>query len=218
MRTLIPKCPTWYGLRGLGRSPISRMTLLIPVLGSIILFSTGANDIMQLSAEMLGVEDKKVIQISRQNAFFLYFGLLFFSIATLIYNAMCPMVIKEFKTEYDYYESEYGIITRNRAKNIQDQIKRLYGVDLNYNFDLKTENQNAARALGFLDNTASESREFWLRAKSQPVADLLQTHYLLENRSSVGVRRTIYGAYGVAFFLIAVPSVTTLGKIIQVLF
>ncbi len=214
----IPDCPTWYDLRGLGRSPISRMTILIPVFGSLILFSTAANDFINLSADFLGMDQEDAAQISRRNSFFLYFGLIIFSVSTLAYNALCPMVVKEFKTEYDYYEAEARIITKDRAKKLQDHLNVDFGADLAFNFDLTADNQKAARALGFQDNTTSENREFWLRAKSQPVADLFQTHYAIENLSKIKTRRAIYGAYLVSFCFIAVPTATTLWKVLLALF
>lgn len=218
MAISIPDCPTWYDLRGLGRSPISRMTILIPVFGSLILFSTAANDFINLSADFLGMEQEDAAQISRRNSLFLYFGLLIFSVSTLAYNALCPMVIKEFKTEYDYYEAESKIITKDRAKRLQEHLNRDFEADLGFDFDLTAENQTAARALGFQDNTTSENREFWLRAKSQPVADLFQAHYTIENISKIKTRRAIYGAYLVSFGFIAVPTATTLWKVLQALF
>ena len=217
MGVSIPNCPTWYDLRGLGRSPISRMTILIPVFGSIILFSTAFNDFISLSADFLGMDQELAAQISRRNSFFLYFGLLIFSISTLAYNALCPMVVKEFQTDYDYYEAESNIITKDRAKKLQDRLNTDFGANLTFSFDLTAENQQAARALGFQDNTTSDNREFWLRAKSQPVADLLQQHYSIENKSKIKTRRAIYGAYLVSFGFIAVPSATTLWKVLQAL-
>lgn len=214
----IPDCPTWYDLRGLGRSPISRMTILIPVFGSLILFSTAANDFINLSADFLGMEPDVAAQISRRNSLFLYFGLLIFSVSTLAYNALCPMVVKEFKTEYDYYEAESKIVTKDRAKRLQERLNADFGADLNFDFDLTNDDQAAARALGFQDNTTAENREFWLRAKSQPVADLLQSHYTIENTSKIKTRRTVYGAYLVSFGFIAVPTATTLWKVLQALF
>lgn len=214
----IPNCPTWYDLRGLGRSPISRMTILIPVFGSLILFSTAVNDFISLSADFLGVDQEVAAQISRRNSFFLYFGLLIFSISTLAYNALCPVVVKEFQTEYDYYEAESNIVTKDRADTLQNRLNEDFAANLAFNFELTAENHQAARAIGFLDNTTSENREFWLRAKSQLVSDLLQKHYAIENTSKIKTRRAIYGAYLVSFVFIAVPSATTLLRVLLALF
>lgn len=210
----LPNCPTWYGLRGLGRSPISRLTILIPIFGSFILFSSAVNDLVSLSAEFMGMDPDEAISISRRNSFFLYFGLIIFSLSTLAYNSLCPTIVKEFSTEYDYFEAEMQIITQNRAQGFQDELNKNFQADLTYDFNMATDDAQAARALGFQNNTTAESREFWLRAKSQPVADLLQTHYSLENSSRLGLRRTILGAYLVAFVFIAVPSAVTLSKVL----
>ena len=169
-------CPTWYDMRGLGRSPISRMTILIPVLGSIIIFSTAVNDFISLSAAFLELDAERATQISRRSSFFLYFGLLIFSGSTLAYNAFCPVVVKEFQTEYDYYEAEAKIITKERAKTLHQELCATHEVNLSFNFELLAGEQQAARAMDFQDSTTAESREFWYRAKSQPVADLLQKH------------------------------------------
>jgi len=216
MQMSFPKCPSWYDLRGLGRSPISRMTILIPIFGTLILFSSALNEFISLSATILEIDPETAVQISRRNSFFLYFGLLVFSLSTLAYNALCPPVVKEFPTEYDYYDAELRIITKDRATRLQGDLNSQFQEDLEYKFSLTEDDAKAARALGFFNNNTSESREFWLKAKSQPVADLLQKHYRLENASRVGVRRAIYGAYLASFVLIAVPSVITLWKVLQV--
>ena len=84
--------------------------------------------------------------------------------------------MKEFQTEYDYYEAEAKIITKERAKTLHQELCATHEVNLSFNFELSAGEQQAARAMDFQDSTTAESREFWYRAKSQPVADLLQKH------------------------------------------
>jgi len=215
MSISLPNCPTWYDLRGLGRSPISRMTILIPVFGTLILFSTAVNDFISLSAAFLEIDPEKALQISRRNSFFLYFGLLIFSVTTLAYNAFCPPVIKEFPTEYDHYGAELKLITKERANRLQDDLNTRFQANLQYDFALTNDEAQAARALGFHNSNSDESREFWLKSKSGPVSDLVQKHYQLENESRLITRRTIYGAYLLSFVLIGLPSATTLWRVLQ---
>ena len=211
----LPACPTWYNLRGLGRSPISRMTILIPVIGILILFSNAVNEFISVSAEFLKIETDKAKQISRQNALFLYFGLLIFSVNTLIYNVFCPSVVKEFSTEYEHYDSELRLITEDRASRLQKELNTKFQANLQYDFKLSDDDATAARALGFHNRNSDENREFWLKAKSASVSDLLQKHYKLENESQLGVRRGIFGAYLFSFFLIGIPSVILLWNVLQ---
>ena len=221
MTVSLLKCPTWYDLRGLGRSPISRMTILIPVFGSLILFNTAVNDLVSLSAEFLKGETNDAARIERWtflfNLYILYIGLMIFAVSTLVYNGFCPPIIREFRTEYDYYEAEQRIMTKNRAIHIQKSVKDNFSEDLGFSFEITQNDGAAARALSFEDRTTSENRESWLRAKSEPVSDLLQKHYRLENVSRIGVRRTIYVSYLVAFALIALPSIVMFSKILQTL-
>lgn len=210
-----PECPKWYDLRGLGRSPIARLTVLIPVFGTLILFSDAVSDFISLSATFLGIEQDQAIAISRQNTFFLYFGLIIFSVGTLIFNARCPAVIKEFATEYDHYDAELRIVTKDRSVRLQNDLNRRFDAGLSFDFELTGDDEKAARALGFISNQSAESREFWLKAKSQSVADLIQARYRLENESLLGWRRGIYFAYLLAFGLVGWPTVVMLWKVLQ---
>lgn len=211
----IPKCPTWYDLRGLGRSPVARLTVLIPIFGTLILFSDAISDFISISASFLGIEQEQAIAISRRNTFFLYFGLIIFSVSTLLFNARCPPVIKEFLTEYDHYDAELRIITKDRANRHQADLNERFKAGLTFDFEMSSDDEKAARALDFVVNNSAESREFWLKAKSQPVADLIQAHYQLENESLLGWRRGIYIAYLVAFALVGWPTVVMLWKVLQ---
>ena len=221
MTVSLLKCPTWYGLRGLGRSPISRLTILIPVFGSLILFNTAVNDLVSLSAEFLKGETIDAALIERWTFFFnlyiLYIGLMIFAVSTLAYNGFCPPVIREFRTEYDYYDAEQRIMTKSRAINLQKSVKEKFSEDLAFSFEITQNDGAAARALSFADKSTSENRESWLRAKSQPVSDLLQRHYALENESRKGSRLAIYAGYWIAFALIAWPSIVMFWKVLQTL-
>ncbi len=211
----LPTCPTWYNLRGLGRSPIARMTILIPVIGILILFSSAVNEFISLSAEFLNIKSEKAQQTSRQSALLLYFGLLIFSVNTLAYNVFCPSVVKEFPTKYEHHDSELRLITEDRASRLQEELNAKFQASLQYDFKLSNDDTKSARALGFHNKNSDENREFWLKAKSVSVSDLLQKHYKLENESKLGVRWAIFGAYLLSFFLISIPSMILLWNVLQ---
>lgn len=219
MSLSIPSCPTWYDLRSLGRSPISRLTVLIPIFGSLIIFSSAADELLKVSAEFVGIDQELSVKITRRNIFFSYFGLLIFSLITISYNALAPSIIKEFSSEYSYYEAEYKIITKNRAHSIQEILEETFGKSLNYDFSISQgEADAAARALGLENRSASENREFWLRAKSDSVNNLLQESYSLHNNSRLGQRRFVYIGYIFSFALIAYPSAAMLYRVTRAIF
>ena len=209
-----PTCPTWSYLRGLGRSPISRMTILIPVIGTLILFSSAVNEFISLSADFLNIEPEKALTISRRNSFFLYFGLLMFSASTFAYNALCPSVVKEFPTEYDLYDAELRLITKDRACSMQEGLNSRFQANLQHDFELSDDGTEISRAKNFERRNSDENREYWLKAKSAPVSDLLQKYYRLEDESRPAFRRVISVAYAISVLLICVPPATMLLEVV----
>lgn len=210
--------PSWYALRGIGRSPLSRMTVLIPVCGFIILFSSAADSLLTLSASYIGLTEDEILLFSKRNIYFLYFGLLLFSIATITYNAACPPIIKEFKNEYEFYDNEFSIITRGRAQATYDDLRENHSYQTVRDLSPPPTDPGTARAQGYLDSMNAKNREYWLKPNSETVYDLLHDQYRIKNECRQPIRIAISVLYLSSFVVIAVPTVLTLCAIISTIF
>jgi len=193
------------------------MTVLIPIFGIFILFSSSANEYIEMSAEILGLTKEDALYVSRRNAFFMYFGLVLFSICTIMFNLLCPSIIKEFSDEFNYYESELKFINKSRADILQKKLKDNYGLLEEFNFELGAVEGAASRASNFMDNISSDNRDYWLKSKSDSVFSLLRKHYDSSNSAGINKRRFIVTGYVISFIMISIPSLITLVKVVSVI-
>ena len=104
----------WLTLSSIGRSRIVSLTIIVPFVGYIIIFndyiigyfSFARAVILDISpSNGIGV-DKLQKDISLDNLYFLYFGLLFVGIASALFSFFCPEEIKQYKVANDYIKSE----------------------------------------------------------------------------------------------------------------
>ena len=116
----------WDRLRKLGNSSFSKLTLLLPIVGYLILFNDEIISNLELSAEYVGqsilvtfladgsLSDEMLGYLSNSMRLYcLYFGLLAIALATLLYQFYCPEIIKDFSSPGEYVRSEGAIVSDN---------------------------------------------------------------------------------------------------------
>jgi hypothetical protein len=96
---LLDKFPLWRHLRATGNSASVKMTILIPLIGYLIVFNSHVVDVISLSRHLLGFEQQ---QGPSTRLLSLYFGLCLVAAASIIYNWMCPRVIKKYESAPEY--------------------------------------------------------------------------------------------------------------------
>ena len=96
---LLDKFPLWRHLRATGNSASVNMTILIPLIGYLIVFNSHVVDVISLSRHLLGFEQQ---QGPSTRLLSLYFGLCLVAAASIIYNWMCPRVIKKYESAPEY--------------------------------------------------------------------------------------------------------------------
>jgi hypothetical protein len=203
------RIPTWYTLRGIGSSKFSKMTILMPVIGYLIIFNTQLAQFMSVSADLIGVDQNISEMISNRNLYFLYFGLLIFSISNILYHVFCPSIIKLFISEYEFYSSENNIITTARYKEL------LSALATKFNYIPTREIKNSLEPFDSAEGVNSGNRERWLKTNSDLIMETLNVTYKYLNEEKILVRICITGGYLVSVILISVPTAIICFKIIQ---
>jgi hypothetical protein len=203
--------PTWFQLRGIGNSTPARMTLLIPFLGLILIFSGSMESLYTLSGKLLGISAETIMHLSRINLHLLYFGLVLIAIATALYNKFCPDIIKTFDNPYAYHENELRLMTARRANTL---ILRYFGSSRN-SFDTAP---SQSRALNVAEDMNRGNRNYWLDNNSTAVYDLIQEVYDIENSTRPRIRRLIQCIWIVGFGILVIPSGATLLRICVALY
>ena len=91
--------PNWSTLRGAGNSRFSRLTVLTPVFGYIILYLDFFRNIPGMSL----VQTTTPANFSEAAPIYLiYFGLCIFSVGVVIYQLLCSEVVKRYDDHISY--------------------------------------------------------------------------------------------------------------------
>ena len=208
-RKLLDKVPSWEALRPVGRSRISRMTIAMPIVGYFILFNRELANALRLSENLIGISTDEASSLTNFNLYFLYFGLLIFSLANIAFSANCPIIIKQFEGEHEFCNRELEIISRYR-------FSRILGV-LADKFDYRPdralkETSDAVERIAEANNR--NNRDFWVKSNSDLIMETLQINYDRHNHKKISWRIFVSGGYLVSFIIMAIPTVTTSAKIL----
>ncbi|MGE9007164.1 hypothetical protein ACO2JO_01175 [Leptospira interrogans] len=180
------KEPRWNDLRRIGNSPVARASIAIPVLGYLILFHSDLIEYLKLHGSVC-----KDCTVSWRLHLF-YFSSCCFAFGSVAYAWRCPQVIKKYGVANDYFETEKTYL-RGNLHYLFHQCDR-DGIDPADPTDL--------RSLALQRFNLPESRVHELPG-------IMGQFYFNENRKDFAGRMTVAIAYGVGFFLLAIPTIWT---------
>ena len=212
--------PTWYQLRSIGRSPIARMTILMPVIGYFILFGDFTSDLFSIVGDRLGLNQEEAVDFSVSSVYWIYFGLLLFSFSTILYNIFCPDLIKDFTNRYEFFTRESDVMTSGRVIAIVKELKDQFKMEIHLEFetdagDDDTKFGKGAQQLEKMRSLAvKHSQDHFITKYSGPILDLLHKKYDLYDESQSGMRRIIFYTYIAATLIIAIPTLRTVWLIL----
>ncbi|MCH2087156.1 MAG: hypothetical protein MK175_08225 [Pseudoalteromonas sp.] len=112
--------PNWPSLRLLGQSPAVKLTMAIPFIGYILILNEHVVSFLVSVFEITNVSGQGVINLS--NLYLIYFGLTTLGIATLIFQILCPPLIKEHLSIRVYVEKSIDFMTEHRLKSLCNYI------------------------------------------------------------------------------------------------
>jgi hypothetical protein len=111
----------WTALRGIGNSPIVRMAAVMPFVGYLIIFNETIVDWLKLSARFFQgspsiAQDNPVIP----KLYYVYFGLFFTGVGSLLYQLRCDPRLKKYATSEDYVNGVRDSVTDKDLHRYQD--------------------------------------------------------------------------------------------------
>jgi hypothetical protein len=97
------------------------MTIIVPFVGSLLLFNQHLVDLLTLSPAVVGrwlhtniAPEEAARQITFSRLYFVYFGLSFLGMGSAIFAMLCPIDIKSNASVREYLQNEGELVTRAR--------------------------------------------------------------------------------------------------------
>ncbi|HWK38908.1 MAG TPA: hypothetical protein VNR88_08335 [Hyphomicrobium sp.] len=114
---------SWSAIRRVGQSRLLALTIIVPFLGSFLIFNQHVISALAISPELvkrwLNLPKETTADVAETIAFarlyFLYFGLSFLGIGSALFAAFCPITIKNNASNADYLKLEGPMITKARV-------------------------------------------------------------------------------------------------------
>lgn len=196
------RAPTWSELGTVGNSVPAKASMLVPLVGYIILIQSPILSAFQGMADVIAPQlaEKPRTDISISNMYFVYFGLFFVGIASVIFTLFAHSNIKRYRDSDEFciqtrgmltiheFKQMYEFITNNKhAKNLIDQ-----GIEKSY------------RSIGINGE---------ISLKSDKEIDIKKAYYYALDIGNPFARVLTLLIYTLGFSLLAVPSLKTFSSI-----
>jgi hypothetical protein len=112
----------WSSIRRVGQSKLLSLTIVVPFLGSLLLFNQYVVDVLSLSPALVnklfprsGIGMSELArEVTLSRLYFLYFGLSFLGAGAFLFTVVCPLEIKNHASARDYAETEAPLLTTVR--------------------------------------------------------------------------------------------------------
>jgi hypothetical protein len=124
----------WSAIRRIGQSRLLALTIIVPFLGSLIVFNKHVVDVLTISPELADrflhkpdvapSDTARALTLSK--LYFVYFGLSFLGFASAVFALVCPLEIKSFDSSRSYLEAERPLASKSRMGLIIPNIAKHY--------------------------------------------------------------------------------------------
>jgi hypothetical protein len=110
----------WSAIRRIGQSRLLALTIVVPFLGSLLLFNQAVVDVLTLSPELvrrwfhLTVENSTdaARKLTLARLYYVYFGLTFLGVGSALFVLFCPLDIKNYSTAIEYQTTEGPLVSK----------------------------------------------------------------------------------------------------------
>jgi hypothetical protein len=124
----------WSAIRRIGQSRLLSLTIVVPFLGSLLLFNQYVVDFLTLSpdvvARLVQRTGQSVGEVSRQvsltRLYYAYFGLTFLGIGSFLFAMLCPTEVKSHASAREFVQTETSVVSRARLGLMLTQIADQY--------------------------------------------------------------------------------------------
>ncbi|SEI19461.1 hypothetical protein [Tardiphaga sp. OK245] len=112
----------WSTIRRIGQSRLIALTIIVPFLGSLLLFNQSIVDVLTLSPDLvrrwlhLSVDEStaEARKLTLARLYYIYFGLTFLGIGSALFVLFCPLEIKNYSSIIEYQTTEAPLISQPR--------------------------------------------------------------------------------------------------------
>ena len=229
----IRRLPSWRALDSVGNSRLATLTILVPIIGYMILFNEQIVEYFYLSRKYVWGEDQIINQqTASYRIFFIYFGLSFVGLGSLLFQIVCPRTIKGNRDLVQYVEKESKMGSAVRFKHLREEIGDEYKEKY---ADSKTLSRYMRSLLEFLSTFDSKPQgvmdyqDVTFRSEDRHVSrheiagtmisdhevdnETLKVHYFLANIRFIPVRFAISLLYFLGLLLLSVPTLDTFARV-----
>lgn len=124
----------WSSLRRIGQSRLMSLTIVVPFLGSLLLFNQHIVELLTLSPDVVrrwmnlpaGGADEIARQLTLSRLYFLYFGLTFLGFGSALFALFCPQVVKDYSSPVDRVQTESPFVIGSRIALIVSEVAAHY--------------------------------------------------------------------------------------------
>jgi len=153
---------SWSSLSSLGNSPIVKLTVIVPILGTILVFNESAASFLRLAQGYLsdiGVAEAQQNEYSLRQLYFLHFGLSAIGIGSLIFGLFCPALVKKHPDPLDHVTAteldKSPVIAKSNFEYVLNRYFQLHneegdpspGARMEYPFELEVSFENLIREM-----------------------------------------------------------------------
>ena|SRR5215813_11938411 len=124
----------WSAIRRIGQSRLLALTIVVPFIGSLLLFNQHVIELLTFSPELvrrwLKVPAEASNDIARQitltRLYYVYFGLTFLGLGSALYTLLCPLIVKSYASAIEYVQVEAPLVTPSGMKLIVSEAAQHY--------------------------------------------------------------------------------------------
>lgn len=202
----------WDSIRALGSNRLVQLTVVLPVIGYLILFSSSLRQYFVLFVDP-GTEPVF------WRLYLLYFGFCFLAVGSLIFAWRCPSEVKTHGAGFAYLEREGSAISEARLQSIRQHVmhayfRARYGVRAARKFFDETR-PGKSRTPGDVE----EQYFNWLETLEQMQrSDLLLEYFVALKQSRTVWRFASRLCYDMGFGLLAIPTLDVFLAVVRTVY
>lgn len=124
----------WSAIRRIGQSRLLSLTIIVPFLGSIILFNQAVVDVLTVSPELVRrwlhldgqSEDVRAVahSLTLSRLYYVYFGLSFLGFGSSLFALFCPTIVKDHSSATHFQTAEIGLASKPRIHILMGEVAR----------------------------------------------------------------------------------------------
>lgn len=201
--------PKWSQLRLIGSTYVVRATALMPVLGYFIIYNDFVADLFPVDQKIISVPERSphtIFEFSITTRLHLaYIGLFLIGCGSLMFNTLCPSLIRRHQTSEAYISSEIETLSARDMFDIFERSKHLK----------QAGDREITRQINSLEQSLSASTVIQLSRQSK--IDAMKLDFKALDASLTAVRLLTASAFGAGFIALFTPSAISAINVIAII-